>query len=90
MVGNVVVFDLEIQRDMAEVCGRDFLYRVGVSVGVSYNLGTSRFHHYLEHDLGRLVDELCGADLVVGFNIKAFDYPVLQSYTGFTLSTLPT
>lgn len=90
MAGNIVVFDLETQRDMAEVGGRDFLYRVGVSVGVSYNLATRRFRHYLEPELGSLVEELCGADLVVGFNIKAFDYPVLQGYTGRVLPALPT
>lgn len=90
MGDNIVVFDLETQRDLAEVGGRDFLNRVGVSVGVSYTLASGRFHHYLEHELDILVAQLRAASLVVGFNVKAFDYPVLQAYTAFDLASLPT
>ncbi|MCZ7570565.1 MAG: ribonuclease H-like domain-containing protein [Ardenticatenaceae bacterium] len=90
MADNIVIFDLETQRDLDEVGGREFLNRVGVSVGVSYALTSHRFHHYLEHELGDLVAQLRAADLVVGFNIRAFDYPVLQAYTEFDLASLPT
>ncbi|MBI3359835.1 MAG: ribonuclease H-like domain-containing protein [Chloroflexi bacterium] len=34
--------------------------------------------------------ELQSAGLVVGFNIKRFDYTVLQPYTGVRLADLPT
>jgi len=33
-----------------------------------------------------LIDELKGADMVVGFNIKQFDYAVLSHYTEDNLS----
>ena len=90
MADNIFVFDLETQRDLAEVGGRAFLHRVGVSVGVSYHFVERRFRHYLAHELHHLIEELRGADLVVGFNIKAFDYPVLNAYTDFDLASLPT
>ena len=40
------------------------------------------------HDV--LVDLLCGADLVVGYNIRGFDYEVLRGYTDVDLQALPT
>lgn len=90
MAENIVVFDLETQRAMPEVGGRDFLHKVGVSVGVAYSYVERRFRHYLEAEMDALVAQLCAADLVVGFNILAFDYPVLRGYTDLDLSQIPT
>ena len=87
---NIVVFDLETQRDFAEVGGRGGLALMGVSVGVTYSYRDNRFRHYFEHELDRLVEELRQSDLVVGFNVRHFDYHVLQPYTDFPLHTLPT
>lgn len=87
---NIVVFDLETQRDFAEVGGRSGLALMGVSVGVLYSYRENRFYHYFESDLDQLVEKLRQSDLVVGFNVRHFDYHVLQPYTRFPLQNLPT
>ena len=45
---------------------------------------------YREADLERLCQRLTQLDLVVGFNLKRFDYQVLQPYTAIKLAALPT
>jgi DEAD/DEAH box helicase domain-containing protein len=45
---------------------------------------------YKEADLERLGRQLQELDLVVGFNLKRFDYQVLQPYTRVRLAELPT
>ncbi len=90
MSRNIVVFDLETQRGFNEVGGESGLALMGVSVGVTYSYQDNRFRHYFEHELDRLVEELRRSDLVVGFNVRRFDYHVLQPYTDFPLHTLLT
>jgi len=87
---NVVVFDLETQRTFQEVGGRHNLHRLGLAAAVTCSLRDGRFRHYLEPQAADLVAELQAADLVVGFNLLYFDYPVLQPYTQVLLSQLPT
>ncbi len=87
---NVVVFDLETQRSFDDVGGRSQLHRLGVSVGVAYRYDTDRFLVFTEDTIDELVDLLLAADLVVGYNIKGFDYEVLRGYTDRDLQGLPT
>jgi DEAD/DEAH box helicase domain-containing protein len=87
---TVVVFDLETQRSFDEVGGRTQLHRLGVSVGVAYRYDTDEFLVYTEDTIGELIDLLLAADLVVGYNIKGFDYEVLRGYTDTDLQALPT
>lgn len=89
MTENVVVFDLETQRDFASVGGRDFIHQLGVSVGVAYHLGEKRFYSYDEGQMGELVALLQRADLIVGYNIITFDFRVLSAYTDVPLLALP-
>jgi len=86
----VVVFDLETQRSFEEVGGRTQLHRLGVSVGVAYRFDRDEFITYPEEQIAELVELLCGADLVVGYNIRGFDYEVLRGYTDRDLQQLPT
>ena len=86
----VVVFDLETQRSFDEVGGRSQLNRLGVSVGVAYRYDTDEFLVYTEDTIGDLIDLLARADLVIGYNIRGFDYEVLRGYTDQDLQLLPT
>jgi DEAD/DEAH box helicase domain-containing protein len=86
----VVVFDLETQRSFDEVGGRSQLHRLGVSVGVAYRYDRDDFLVVAEDTIGDLVDLLLRADLVVGYNIRGFDYEVLRGYTDADLQKLPT
>lgn len=87
---NYGVFDLETKRSAAEVGGWHRAERMGVSVAVLYDSGREEYVIYLERDIPELIKRLQSFDLVVGFNIKSFDYRVLSAYTSFDLGTLPT
>jgi DEAD/DEAH box helicase domain-containing protein len=87
---KVVVFDLETQRSFAEVGGRSQFHRLGVSVGVAYRYDLNEFLVVNEETISELVTLLLEASLVVGYNIRGFDYEVLRAYTEENLQKLPT
>src|SRR3989344_2700815 len=87
---NKIVFDLETQKEFAEVGGRGRNHLLRVSVAVAYSYPENKFFVFEEktvHKLGELLQE---ADVVVGYNIVDFDYQVLQPYFNYTLDSLPT
>ncbi len=86
-----VLFDLETLRSAADVGGWHKAHRMGVAVGVACFLEEGRFEVYPEGQVGALVEALRRASLVIGYNIKRFDYLVLAGYTGEDFArTLPT
>jgi DEAD/DEAH box helicase domain-containing protein len=87
---KVVVFDLETQRSFAEVGGRSQFHRLGVSVGVAYRYDRDEFLVVTEDRISELILLLLEASLVVGYNIRGFDYEVLRAYTDEDLQKLPT
>ena len=87
---DVVYFDLETQRSFDEVGGRHRIEELGLSVGVTYSSTASRFIAYSEGEVQALLAQLRQARLVVGFNVRAFDYRVLQPYASFQLSQVRT
>lgn len=87
---RVVVFDLETQRSFAEVGGRTQFARLGVSVGVAYRYDRDEFLVVTEGRVEELISLLLEADLVVGYNVRGFDYEVLRAYTDTDLQRLPT
>lgn len=88
-VPDVLFFDLETQFLFQEVGGR-YPERLRLACGVVWSTRFRRFEDYLEHQATRLVERLRGADLVVGFNLLAFDYPVLAPYAGGKLQRIRT
>ena len=84
------VLDLETQRSAAEVGGWNRADRMGISCGVLYDSKKDAFTAYLENQIARLIEDLQKVDLIVGFNIKRFDYQVLKGYSDFDFSTLNT
>ena len=88
-MGERLVLDLETQRDFAEVEGRK-LELLGISVCGVYSYEENRYDAYLEADLKtKLAPRLESAELLIGFNIRRFDLPVLQPYLLFSVTTLP-
>jgi len=84
-----LVLDLETQREFNEVEGRK-PELLGVSVVGLYSYAEDRYDAYLEADLAaKLAPRLQAADLVIGFNIRRFDLPVLQPYVPFSVTPLP-
>lgn len=86
--GGTVLFDLETLRSAADVGGWGNAHRMGVAVGVACFLEEGRLETYREEAVGELDAALRRADLVVGFNIKRFDYKVLSGYTGVDYARL--
>ena len=88
-MGERLVLDLETQKEFAEVDGRrpELLL---VSVCGVYSYATDRYIAYTEAELPALAPVLQQAELVVGFNINKFDFPVLQPYVKFPLANVPT
>lgn len=87
-MGDRIVLDLETQREFNEVEGRK-PELLGVSVVGIYRYGADRYDTYLESELRTLVPILQEAELLIGFNIKRFDLPVLSPYLPFSITTLP-
>jgi DEAD/DEAH box helicase domain-containing protein len=87
---RIIYFDLETQRSALEVGGWQNAHLMMVSVAVAYDSLEDRFYAFTEDQLEKLIRQLSSADLVIGFNIKRFDYAVLQPYTPVDLGELPT
>lgn len=83
-----LVLDLETQRDFASVEGRR-LELLGVSVVGVYSYTEHRYDAYVEADLPNLAPRLQAAELLIGFNIRRFDLPVLQPYLTYNGAALP-
>jgi DEAD/DEAH box helicase domain-containing protein len=83
-------FDLETCCSAAEVGGWERCHAMGVSLAVLFETSPERITVYREGDLDNLCRRLGELDLVVGFNLKRFDYRVLQPYTDLALKNLPT
>ena len=90
MAKNIVYFDLETQRSADEVGGWNNISKMGMSIGVTFSIGSGEYKIYHERAIDQLIRELQRADLVVGFNNLRFDYEVLHGYTSFDLTQLPT
>lgn len=77
---NLVFFDLETQKLMTEVGGREHIDLLKLACAVTYSTARNSFNVYWEKDVAALVQELKQADRVIGFNIRSFDYVVLRPY----------
>jgi len=87
---RVGFFDLETQRLADEVGGWQNKHLMRVSVAVLGCGFEEDYRIYREDDLEQLIGDLQELDLVVGFNIKSFDYNVLRAYSSFDFRKLPT
>jgi DEAD/DEAH box helicase domain-containing protein len=87
---RLLVFDLETQRSADDVGGWHNAHLMRISLAVIHDSLEHRFTTFFEGDVERLLERLAGADLVIGFNVRRFDYQVLRGYTDDDLSCLPT
>jgi DEAD/DEAH box helicase domain-containing protein len=87
---RVGILDLETRCSAEDVGGWGQCHRMGVSLAVLHETTPERVAVFRETDLERLCRRLKELDLVVGFNLKRFDYQVLQPYTAIRLADLPT
>ena len=87
---RIVSFDLETQKLAQDVGGWQNIHLMMVSVAVIYDSLEKRFFTYTEEEIDDLLGHLEKADLVVGFNVKRFDYTVLSAYTSKDFKALNT
>ncbi|HQG13425.1 MAG: putative 3'-5' exonuclease related to the exonuclease domain of PolB [bacterium ADurb.Bin270] len=86
---NIVVFDIETKNAFSDVGGRNNLKELGISVLGLYDYADAQYKIYEEKELTIFVERLQKSPLLVGFNSRKFDVPVLQNYVPFNLSKLP-
>ncbi len=84
-----IVLDLETQNLFQDVGGRGKNHLLKVSLCGIYDYTTDRYTMYEEAELPKLAPILQTADQIIGFNIKDFDFEVLQPYMNFNLSEIP-
>ena len=87
---RVLYFDLETQKSAEDVDGWGNIHLMGLAVGVVWDSMEQKYFSYLENEASKLVEKLRTANLVVGFNVKKFDYGVLQPYADFDLHEITT
>jgi DEAD/DEAH box helicase domain-containing protein len=80
--GGTLLFDLETLRSAAEVGGWGNAHRMGVALAVVCHLEEQRFRVFREREVADLAATLRRGRLVVGYNVRRFDYRVLSGYTG--------
>lgn len=86
---NKIVFDVETQKDFAEVGGRDRHHLLKVSVVCAYSYPDDKYYCFTEDQTTRLGEMFSEADQIIGFNIKHFDFEVLKPYLSFDPHKLP-
>jgi len=82
--------DLETRNSAQDVGGWQNTHLMRVSVVVIYDSIEDNYLVYVEESIDDLFSHLDKADLIIGFNIKNFDYRVLSAYTERKLNELPT
>ena len=85
-----LVLDLETKKSFDDVGGRTNFHLLEVSLFGVYDYGKDAYVTFLEHELAALEKLLGQADRVIGFNIKNFDYAVLQPHVSLNLKALKT
>jgi DEAD/DEAH box helicase domain-containing protein len=86
--GHFVVLDLETQKGFNEV-DRKKLHLLKISVACIYDSRTDAYLAFEEKEIGKMEEYLKKADLIIGFNIRDFDFEVLQPYILTSLKALP-
>ncbi len=84
-----IVLDLETQKEFAEVGGRGKNHLLKISVCGIYDYSQDKYLIYEENELPKLASILQTADQIIGYNIKDFDFEVLQPYLNFNIFEIP-
>ena len=84
-----IVIDLETQKSFQDVGGRGKNHLLKISVCGVYDYTTDKYSIYEEHELPKLAPLLQTADQIIGYNIKDFDFEVIQPYLNFDIFKVP-
>ena len=84
------VLDIETRLSAEEVGGWGRAHQMGISCAVVFDSLENEYLTFLQEDVKALVDRLAAFDLVVGFNLKRFDYAVIGGLIDYPFHSLPT
>ena len=84
------VLDVETRRSAKEVGGWGKAHLMGVSCAVLYDSETDAFTVWTEDQIPEMAAVMKKMDLIIGFNIKRFDYAVLSGVCGVDFHRFPT
>jgi len=87
---RLVYFDLETQKSAEDVGGWQNAHRMRVAVAVIHDSAVGHCETFGETGVPELCARLAAADLVIGYNVRRFDYSVLRGYAGPDPAALPT
>ena len=76
---HYLILDVETQKLVQDVGGWDHIDKLGISVACAYDSKSDSWLSFLEADMKKLI-ELCEERLVIGYNIRGFDLPVMVPY----------
>jgi DEAD/DEAH box helicase domain-containing protein len=85
---GAVVLDLETEKNFQEVGGKHNLKLLGVTVVGVYDYASSAFSAFEKEEFDNLERMLENSQLLIGFNIKHFDLPVLEPHVKINLGLL--
>ncbi len=75
-----LVLDIETQNSFKDIGGKANLNLLKISLVGAYWYPENKFLTFMENELPHLEELLKKSELVIGFNLKGFDYPVLENY----------
>jgi DEAD/DEAH box helicase domain-containing protein len=85
-----IYLSLTTQKSAEDVGGWQHKHLLGLGMAVTYDTQDQRYRVYTTETVEALLESLRQADLVIGFNLRDFDYQVLQPHAATPLATLPT
>ena len=85
---NRIVLDLETQKTFQEIGGRQ-VHLLKISVVGVYSYAEDKYMTFEEKEIYDLEEILKSVELVIGFNIKRFDFLVLEPYLSIPARKLP-
>jgi DEAD/DEAH box helicase domain-containing protein len=88
--GHYGVLDVETRRSAQDVGGWNRADLMGISCAILYDSQEDQFLEFLQEDIPELAEHLRRLDMIIGFNIKRFDYTVLRGCYNFDFQSLPT
>ena len=83
-----LVFDIETKNTFEEVGGRDNFKALEVSLVGAYSYDKDEYFSFDENELEKF-GAMAQHAMLIGFNSKGFDVPVLEKHYHFNLSYLP-